>query len=133
MFEMQRHQSNWESLFLSPYLGFSRNFCCAYYRPSPVHWNIQSRKVPHRISSSSSQGGLFKKISQKGNLLSFCLFIYYIQIDNVKYQFMALKRVAKINGYHSPTVGQKYKSMYWLESRHWDLSSDAINFSYWRM
>ena len=27
---------------------------------------------------------------------------------------MALKRVAKLNGYHSPTVGRKYKSGYWL-------------------
>ena len=46
---------------------------------------------------------------------------------------MALKRVAKLNGYHSLTVGRKYKSRYWLESRHWDLSGDAINFSYWQM
>ena len=46
---------------------------------------------------------------------------------------MALKRVAKLNGYHLRTVGREYKSRYWLESRHWDLSSDAINFSYWHM
>ena len=37
---------------------------------------------------------------------------------NVKHQFMALKRVAKLNGYHSPTVGRKYKSRYSRESRH---------------
>ena len=49
---------------------------------------------------------------------------------NVKHQFMALKRVANINGYHSPTVEKKYKSSYWLESRHLDISSDAVNFSY---
>ena len=39
-------------------------------------------------------------------------------IINVKHQFMALKRVAKLNGCHSPTVGRKYKSRYSLESRH---------------
>ena len=38
--------------------------------------------------------------------------------SNVKHQFMVLKRVAKLNGYQSPTVGQKYKSKYSLESRH---------------
>ena len=38
--------------------------------------------------------------------------------SNVKHQFMALKRVAKLNGYHSPTVGRKYKSRHLLESRH---------------
>ena len=49
---------------------------------------------------------------------------------HVKHQFMALKRVAKLNGYHSPTVGRKYKSRCLLESRHCDLSSDANNVSY---
>ena len=53
--------------------------------------------------------------------------------NNVKHHFMALKRVAKLNGYHSPTVGRKYKSRYSLESIHWDLSSDAVSFSYWQM
>ena len=43
---------------------------------------------------------------------------------------MALKRVDKPNGCHSLTVGRKYKSMYWLERRHWDLSSDATSFPY---
>ena len=52
---------------------------------------------------------------------------------NVKHHFMALKWVNKFNGYHSPTVRQKYNSSYSLESRHWDLSNDAINFSYWHM
>ena len=46
---------------------------------------------------------------------------------------MALKRVAKLNGYHSPTVGIKYKSRHSLEIWHWYLSSDAINFSYWHL
>ena len=46
---------------------------------------------------------------------------------------MALKRVGKLNGYHLPTFGREYKSFYWLESRHWDLSSDATKFSYWHM
>ena len=50
---------------------------------------------------------------------------------NVKHPFMALKRVAKLNGYHSLTVWQKYKSRYWLEIRHWHISCDYINFSYW--
>ena len=43
----------------------------------------------------------------------------YIEVDtnpNVKHQFMALKRLAKLNGYHSPTFGQKYKSRYSLVS-----------------
>ena len=43
---------------------------------------------------------------------------------------MALKRVGEFYGCHSQTVGQKYKSRYSLESRHRDLSSDDINFSY---
>ena len=50
-------------------------------------------------------------------------------IINVKHQFMALNRVAKLNGYHSTAVGRIYKSRHLLESRHRDLSSDAINFS----
>ena len=37
---------------------------------------------------------------------------------NVKHQFMALKRGANLNGCHSLTVAQKYKSRYSLESRH---------------
>ena len=49
---------------------------------------------------------------------------------NVRHQFMALKQVDKLNNYHSTTAGQKYKSRYSLESRHWYLSSDAINFHY---
>ena len=49
------------------------------------------------------------------------------------HQFMALKRVAKLKGYHSPTFRQKYKSRYSLESRHWDLSINTINFPYWQM
>ena len=53
--------------------------------------------------------------------------------DNVKHQFMALKRESNLNGYHSPTVRRKYKSRYSLESRHWYISSDAIIFSYWYM
>ena len=53
--------------------------------------------------------------------------------SNIRSQFIALKQVAKLDGCHSPTVGRKYKSRYLLESRHWDISSDAINFSYWRI
>ena len=44
--------------------------------------------------------------------------LFDVILGNVKHQFMALKRVAKLNGYHSPTVGRKYKSRYLLESRH---------------
>ena len=33
---------------------------------------------------------------------------------NVKHHFIDLKWVAKINGYHSPTFRQKYKSRYSL-------------------
>ena len=57
----------------------------------------------------------------------------FLGIRNVKHQFMPLKMVAKLNGYHSLKVGRKYKSRYRLESRHLDLSSDASNFSYWHM
>ena len=42
----------------------------------------------------------------------------HVLILNVKHQFMALKWVDKLNGYHAPTVGRKYKSGYWLESGH---------------
>ena len=62
-----------------------------------------------------------------------CMILYLflsIFYSNEKYQFMALKRVAKLHGYHSLTVGWKYKSRYSLESIHWDLSSDAMIFSY---
>ena len=37
---------------------------------------------------------------------------------NVNHRFMPIKRVANINGYHSPPVRRKYKSRYLLESRH---------------
>ena len=80
-----------------------------------------------------------EKCDQNGHLLgfipytSFCLFDPFTDICNVKHGFMALKRVAELNGNHSPTVGRKYKSRYWIEIRHWDLSSDPINFSYWHM
>ena len=57
----------------------------------------------------------------------------WANVRNVKHQFMSLKRLAKLNDYHSSTVGRKYKSRYWLESRHWYPSSDAINFSYSQM
>ena len=42
--------------------------------------------------------------------------------------FMALKWISNLNGCHSPTVGQKYKSRYSLENKHWDISSDYIFF-----
>ena len=44
---------------------------------------------------------------------------------------MVLKQAAKINGYHSSTVGRKYYSSSLLESIRLDLSSDIITFSYW--
>ena len=34
----------------------------------------------------------------------------WIFYSNVKHHFMALKLVTNLNGCHSPTVGQKYKS-----------------------
>ena len=52
---------------------------------------------------------------------------------SVNHQFMALKWVGKLNGYHLPTLGRKYKSSYQQESIHWDLSSDGTKFSYWHM
>ena len=57
-------------------------------------------------------------------------YLITINSGNLRSQFTALKRVANINGCHSPTFRRKYKSRYSLESRHWYLSSDAINFHY---
>ena len=34
-------------------------------------------------------------------------FIIYINVCNVKHKFTDLKRVANLNGYNSPTAGQK--------------------------
>ena len=71
----------------------------------------------------------FLTYNKNKNINEVCAKFY----GNVKHQFMDLKRVAKLNEYHSPEVGRKYKSKYWIESRHWDLSNHAINFSYWHM
>ena len=56
-----------------------------------------------------------------------CTRFGWTMIKYYKASVYGLKRVAKINGYHSPTaVRWKYKSRYSLVSRHWDLRSDAI-------
>ena len=54
-------------------------------------------------------------------------------MNGVRYNYYGPYIEVYSNGYHSPTIGRKYKSRYWLESRHGDLSSDAINFSYGHM
>ena len=87
-----------------------------FFKGYTALWPITNHTISHWL------GPIFAR---------FCLFNHFS--SNVRSQFMALKRVANINGCHSLTVGRKYKSRHSLESRHWYLSSDAIKIYYWQM
>ena len=68
-----------------------------------------------------------------GRQLSDNTYHQYRLCTNVRSYYMAVKQVAKLGGCHSPKVGRRYKSKYFLESTHWDISIDVINFSYWHI
>ena len=74
--------------------------------------------IPYKIELLQMFWEKLSKVTKKG------LFTFYIR---------HYRKQPKLNGYHSLTVGRKHKSRYSLGSRHWDIFSDAIKFSYWHM